>query len=71
MLVLPPASVPTMNTANIEEAKRLLLNPHYTVEEIAEELGYSTPKAFEEAFKKATGEFPQDYRNRLLPTGLD
>ncbi len=50
----------------IEEAKRLLADPviqGYTIEQIAEEVGYNSKSAFNKAFKKHTGLTPSGYRN--------
>jgi len=50
----------------VEEAKRLMTNPktsQYTVEQIAEEVGYNSKSAFNKAFKKFTGQTPSEYKN--------
>ena len=49
----------------VEEAKRLLSNPataSYTIEQIAEEVGYNSKSAFNKAFRKFTGITPSEYR---------
>ena len=49
----------------VEEAKRLLTDPsakQYTIEQIAEEVGYNSKSAFNKAFKKFTGKTPSEYR---------
>lgn len=49
----------------VEEAKRLLADPAsklYTIEQIAEEVGYNSKSAFNKAFKRFTGKTPSDYR---------
>lgn len=47
----------------IKEAQKLLLeNPHYKVEEIAEQVGYNSKSAFNTAFKKIAGIAPSTYR---------
>jgi len=49
----------------VEEAKRLLTNPktgQYTVEQIAEEVGYNSKSAFNKAFKKFAGQTPSEFR---------
>jgi len=50
----------------VEEAKKLLKDPkteQYTVEQIAEEVGYNSKSAFNKAFKKFTGQTPSEYKN--------
>jgi YesN/AraC family two-component response regulator len=49
----------------VEEAKKLLLDPkteRYTIEQIAEEVGYNSKSAFNKAFKKFTGKTPSEYK---------
>jgi AraC-like DNA-binding protein len=49
----------------VEEARKLLLDPktgNYTIEQIAEEVGYNSKSAFNKAFKKFTGKTPSEYR---------
>lgn len=41
-----------------------LMNNKYTIAEISEKLGYSTPSVFSRAFKSWTGVSPETYRNR-------
>ena len=51
----------------IEEAKRLLSDPAthgFTIEQIAEDVGYNSKSAFNKAFKKHTGQTPSDYKNQ-------
>jgi AraC-like DNA-binding protein len=45
------------------EGKRLLVNPKYSVANIAEILGYDDPSYFTKVFKKSTGMSPHNFRN--------
>ncbi len=50
----------------VEEAKRLLTDGparNFTIEQIAEEVGYNSKSAFNKAFKKFTGTTPSEFRN--------
>jgi AraC-like DNA-binding protein len=50
----------------VEEAKKLLTDPkteQYTIEQIAEEVGYNSKSAFNKAFKKYTKKTPSEFRN--------
>lgn len=50
----------------IDEAKRILKNPdsnNFTIEEIAEQIGYNSKSAFNKIFKKLTGSTPSEYRD--------
>lgn len=55
--------------ANYREktAKRLLINPHISLDQIVYLLGFSEPSAFSRAFKRWTGETPSTYRQRKQP----
>ncbi len=49
----------------VEEAKRLLADPKsklFTIEQIAEEVGYNSKSAFNKVFKKFTGKTPSEYK---------
>ena len=48
-------------TQRMIEAKKLLRNPSFKVQEIAAKLGYKNPKNFSRAFKKYYGLSPKDY----------
>ncbi len=50
----------------VEEAKIMLSDPktgNYTIEQIAEEVGYNSKSAFYKAFRKFTGKTPAEYKN--------
>ena len=49
----------------VEEAKQILLkdvNKKYTVEELADEVGYNSKSAFNNAFKKLSAQTPSEFR---------
>jgi AraC-like DNA-binding protein len=53
----------------VEEAKRLMTNPktsQFTVEQIAEEVGYNSKSAFNKAFKKFAGQTPSEFRTNSI-----
>ncbi len=53
----------------VEEAKRLMTDPktsQYTVEQIAEEVGYNSKSAFNKAFKKFTGKTPSEFKTSSI-----
>lgn len=54
------------NQLKIWQAKRLLDDRSLTVEQIANELGFSSPSYFTRAFVRHTGQSPKAYRNRNL-----
>jgi AraC-like DNA-binding protein len=50
----------------VEEAQRLLSDPKtaaYTIEQIAEEVGYNSKSAFNKAFKKFSGKTPSEFKS--------
>jgi AraC-like DNA-binding protein len=50
----------------VDEAKRLFSDPSkklFTIEQVAEEVGYNSKSAFNKAFKKFTGRTPSEFRN--------
>ncbi|MFS0725278.1 helix-turn-helix domain-containing protein [Paenibacillus sp. 1P07SE] len=49
----------------MEEGKRLLAETSFTVQEITERLGYSSPISFARSFKKVVGMAPADYRKSV------
>lgn len=50
----------------IDAAKKLLKNPAYKINEIAEIVGYSNPRYFTFAFKKQTGLTPYTFRSEHI-----
>lgn len=50
----------------IDAAKKLLKNPAYKINEIAESVGYSNPRYFTFAFKKQTGLTPYTFRSEHI-----
>ena len=46
----------------IQKAKKLLIGTELKLYEIAEKVGYSTPKYLSKIFKEVTGQLPADYR---------
>ena len=57
-----------LNHHRIEAAKQMLQeNDDVTMQEIAYELGYSSPSAFNRAFKSLTGSTPSLYKQSLKP----
>jgi two-component system response regulator YesN len=50
----------------IEEAKKLLANDKYRVQDVAEKLGFQSANYFAKVFRKAVGISPQDYRTSAL-----
>jgi len=56
-----------LQAIRIDQAKKLLLRPQYSLEVIAALCGFSGANYFCKAFKKETGETPTVYRNRTAP----
>lgn len=54
-----------LNEVRFKEAKRLLLQKQYDVQDVAHRVGYNEATNFIRAFKKAFGETPSQYRKRL------
>ncbi|MFC4779507.1 response regulator [Paenibacillus sp. GCM10023252] len=50
----------------ITEAKQLLVDPRYRIQDIADKLGYQSANYFSKVFRKAVGISPQDYRTSSL-----
>ncbi|MBW5447944.1 response regulator [Cohnella sp. CFH 77786] len=55
-----------LTECRIEKAKTFMLDPEFSLKEIAFEVGYNDPNYFSKVFKKTTGVAPTDYRNTLL-----
>ncbi|MFN0275480.1 MAG: helix-turn-helix domain-containing protein [Chitinophagales bacterium] len=57
-----------INTYRVNEAKRLLADPHYDAKilSIAFDAGFSNKATFNAVFKKATGMAPSEYRKQAL-----
>lgn len=52
-----------LTNLRIEASKKMLKNPTYKINEIAELVGYANPRYFTYAFKKHTGCTPYSYRS--------
>lgn len=48
----------------LSDAKQLLLNQHFTLEQISEQLGFCDASSFTKSFKNFTGHTPSAYRQR-------
>ena len=55
-----------INSIRINEASRLLLESDKPIKEISAEVGFSTQRTFDRAFKKQKGETAREYRQRNL-----
>ena len=51
-----------MKEYRIQKAKKLLIGTNLKLYEIAEQVGYGTPKYFSKIFREITGQFPAEYR---------
>lgn len=58
-----------INKVTIDEAKKLLRDPQYSVTDVAEELGYNDPSNFCKVFKRLVGVTPGDFRRRETGRG--
>lgn len=54
-----------LNDCRIEAAKRLLVNSEASIQEIAEQTGFSQDKTFSRVFREVTSETPSGYRTRM------
>ncbi|MGO8700417.1 MAG: helix-turn-helix domain-containing protein [Limisphaerales bacterium] len=52
----------------VKEAKKLLLNPNYGIEEIAAAVGFNSVTCFNRAFQRIVGESPAGYRSHMFPS---
>lgn len=59
-----------VSKVRIEKAKTLLLNPHYTVHEVASQIGFKSQAHFNRMFLRFVGESPRQYRKRLGIKGI-
>lgn len=55
-----------LTKVRMEEAKKLLQNPHFTINDIAEQTGYSDPGYFCKVFKKNEGVTPSSYKKQMM-----
>ncbi|MFA5494710.1 MAG: helix-turn-helix transcriptional regulator, partial [Porticoccaceae bacterium] len=53
--------------SRIKRAKLMLMDPHSRVKEIAYQCGFVSQSSFSQAFRKATGQTPSQFRARLQP----
>ncbi len=53
--------------AKIEEAKKLLKNPSFSISDIAQGLGYTSTSYFTNVFRKHQGIAPGAYREKIMP----
>lgn len=57
-----------LNMIRLEEAKRLLQDPHLRISEIAYRVGYQHVQHFNRIFKEATSQTPKEFREYFLET---
>lgn len=57
-----------VNTLRVTEAKRLLKDDNIPITEIAQQVGFGTPRTFNRVFLAQTGRTPRDYRKKHLKT---
>lgn len=55
-----------LQRVRISAAESLLAEAHYTIDQIATQVGYEDRTAFAKLFKQMTGETPAAYRRRFL-----
>lgn len=54
-----------LTKVRLEEAKKLLRNPRYNIDDIAEKLGYSDPSYFSKVFRRKEGMSPSQFRQMV------
>ncbi|MDA8235538.1 MAG: PocR ligand-binding domain-containing protein [Clostridia bacterium] len=54
-----------LTKVRMEEAKKLLRNPSYQIDDIAEKLGYNDASYFSKVFRRNEGVSPKQYRKQL------
>lgn len=47
-------------------ARELLAKPHFSVSQVAQQLGYADPAIFTRAFKRWTGQNPSEFRQQIV-----
>jgi AraC-like DNA-binding protein/ligand-binding sensor protein len=53
-----------LTKVRLEEAKKLLRNPRYNIDEISDKLGYSDPSYFSKVFRRYEGVSPSQFRQK-------
>lgn len=54
-----------LTKVRLEEAKKLLRNPRYNIDDIAEKLGYNDPSYFSKVFRRKEGMSPSKFRQMV------
>lgn len=54
-----------LTKVRLEEAKKLLRNPRYNIDDIAEKLGYNDPSYFSKVFRRKEGMSPSQFRQMV------
>ena len=55
----------------VDAARLLLAEPHLSISQIADTVGYEDPSAFSRAFRRVAGQSPQEWRQMGLEKSLD
>lgn len=55
----------------IEQGRKLMLDPHPTISEVAYHCGFTDPRYFSQCFRKITGSTPTDFRKSLKTDGKE
>jgi AraC-like DNA-binding protein len=53
-----------LTQVRLEEAKKLLRNPRYQIDEVAEKLGYNDASYFSKVFRRNVGMSPTQFRQQ-------